>query len=117
MPIKDDHARMSQPGMIPFFFFAVFLRNLKYVPTSSASPSYTSSLPSLSNFSLAASLPPSLGLFCTERLIPEGAVDPKYIEESMDTPDTGSFMHLHLGIDGEGLDDLDIHYSVRFGEG
>lgn len=49
----------------------------------------------------------------TPRLIPEGAVDPKYIEESMDTPDTGSFMHLHLGIDGKGLDDLDIHYSVR----
>lgn len=46
------------------------------------------------------------------RLIPEGAVDPKYIEESMDTPDTGSFMHLHLGIDGKGLDALDIHYSV-----
>lgn len=46
------------------------------------------------------------------RLIPEGAVDPKYVEESMDTPDTGSFMHLHLGIDGKGLDDLDIHYSV-----
>lgn len=46
------------------------------------------------------------------RLIPEGAVDPKYIEDSMDTPDTGSFMHLHLGIDGKGLDDLDIHYSV-----
>ncbi|CAM9776710.1 unnamed protein product [Scytosiphon promiscuus] len=45
-------------------------------------------------------------------LIPEGAVDPKYIEDSMDTPDTGSFMHLHLGIDGNGLDDLDIHYSV-----
>eukprot|EP00752_Nemacystus_decipiens_P003592 g3311.t1 len=45
-------------------------------------------------------------------LIPEGAVDPNYIEESMDTPDTGSFMHLHLGIDGKGLDDLDIHYSV-----
>lgn len=46
------------------------------------------------------------------RLIPEGAVDAKYIEESMDTPDTGSFMHLHLGIDGKGLDGLDIHYSV-----
>ncbi|CAM9944600.1 unnamed protein product, partial [Hapterophycus canaliculatus] len=46
------------------------------------------------------------------RLIPEGAVDPKYIEDSMDTPDTGSFMHLHLGIDSKGLDDLDIHYSV-----
>ncbi|CAN0261220.1 unnamed protein product [Pylaiella littoralis] len=45
-------------------------------------------------------------------LIPEGAVDPKYIDDSMDTPDTGSFMHLHLGIDGEGLEGLDIHYSV-----
>ncbi|CAM9185357.1 unnamed protein product [Ectocarpus sp. 12 AP-2014] len=45
-------------------------------------------------------------------LIPEGAVDPKYIEDSMDTPDTGSFMHLHLGIDAEGLHNLDIHYSV-----
>ncbi len=39
-------------------------------------------------------------------------MDPEYIEESMDTPDTGSFMHLHLGIDGKGLDALDIHYSV-----
>ena len=40
-------------------------------------------------------------------------MDPKYIEDSMDTPDTGSFMHLHLGIDAEGLEGLDIHYSVR----
>lgn len=55
--------------------------------------------------------------FETDRLIPEGAVDPKYIEESMDTPDTGSFMHLHLGIDAKGLDDLDIHYSVSREEG
>ncbi|CAN0466838.1 unnamed protein product [Ectocarpus sp. 12 AP-2014] len=30
----------------------------------------------------------------------------------MDTPETGSFMHLHLGIDAEGLHDLDIHYTV-----
>lgn len=58
-----------------------------------------------------------LPLFETYRLIPEGAVDPKYIEESMDTPDTGSFMHLHLGVDGKGLDDLDIHYSVSREEG
>ena len=50
------------------------------------------------------------------RLIPEGAVDAKYIEESADTPDTGSFMHLHLGIDAKGLRDLDIHYSVSPGD-
>lgn len=48
----------------------------------------------------------------TIRLIPKGAVDAKYIEESDETPDTGSFMHLHLGIDARGLNDLDIHYSV-----
>lgn len=62
-----------------------------------------------------ADLPPPSSPHAHEhtRLIPEGAVDPKYIEESMDTPDTGSFMHLHLGIDAAGLDDLDIHYSVR----
>nr|ATQ36022.1 prolycopene isomerase-like1 [Sargassum integerrimum] len=48
----------------------------------------------------------------TIRLIPKGAVDAKYIEDSDETPDTGSFMHLHLGIDARGLDDLDIHYSV-----
>lgn len=52
-------------------------------------------------------------MLASKRLIPDGAVDPKYIEESMDTPDTGSFMHLHLGIDAKGLDNLDIHYSVR----
>lgn len=39
-------------------------------------------------------------------------MDAKYIENSEETPDTGSFMHLHLGIDARGLDDLDIHYSV-----
>lgn len=48
----------------------------------------------------------------TIRLIPEGVVEAKYIEDSEETPDTGSFMHLHLGIDARGLDDLDIHYSV-----
>ena len=29
-----------------------------------------------------------------------------------DTPQTDSFMHLHIGIDGKGLEGLDIHYTV-----
>lgn len=29
-----------------------------------------------------------------------------------DTPQTDSFMHLHLGIDGKGVENLDIHYTV-----
>ncbi|CAM9259920.1 unnamed protein product [Discosporangium mesarthrocarpum] len=49
----------------------------------------------------------------TMKFIPVGAVNDKYIMGNVKTPYTGSFMHLHLGINGEGLEDkLDIHYSV-----
>jgi phytoene dehydrogenase-like protein len=49
----------------------------------------------------------------TLKLVPEGILPGKYVSDSWDTPDTGSFMHLHLVIDGEGLDpSLDIHHSV-----
>ena len=48
----------------------------------------------------------------TLRLLPERAVPKAFLEEAEATPDTGSFMHLHLGIDATGLDNLDIHYSV-----
>ena len=42
-----------------------------------------------------------------------GAVKPAFRQESMATPRTGSFMHLHLGIDATGLPaDLDIHHLV-----
>ncbi|PSC69857.1 carotene isomerase [Micractinium conductrix] len=49
----------------------------------------------------------------TARLLPEGAVPEAWRSEGMATPRTGSFMHLHLGIDAAGLrDDLEIHHLV-----
>jgi hypothetical protein len=48
-----------------------------------------------------------------------GAVPEAFRSEGMDTPRTGSFMHLHLGIDATGLpQDLDIHHLIvnRWGE-
>ena len=42
-----------------------------------------------------------------------GAVPEAWRSEGMATPRTGSFMHLHLGIDAAGLrDDLEIHHLV-----
>ncbi|KAI3428469.1 hypothetical protein D9Q98_007294 [Chlorella vulgaris] len=55
----------------------------------------------------------------TLKLLPQGAVPEAYRSEGMDTPRTGSFMHLHLGIDATGLpQDLDIHHLIvnRWGE-
>ncbi|KAL4858930.1 Prolycopene isomerase [Chlorella vulgaris] len=55
----------------------------------------------------------------TLKLLPQGAVPEAYRSEGMDTPRTGSFIHLHLGIDAAGLPpDLDIHHLVvnRWGE-
>lgn len=47
------------------------------------------------------------------RLIPPDAVPAEYREASMETPMTGSFVHLHLGIDATGLPkDLESHYTV-----
>ena len=49
----------------------------------------------------------------TMRLMPEGAVPDSVREQKMKTPMTGSFVHLHLGIDATGLPpDLESHYSV-----
>ena len=33
----------------------------------------------------------------TQKLLPQGAAPAKWQQESLDTPMTGSFMHLHLG--------------------
>ena len=53
----------------------------------------------------------SLPQFCSP--CGSGAVEPTFKQESMATPRTGSFMHLHLGIDATGLPaDLDIHHLV-----
>lgn len=49
----------------------------------------------------------------TQRLLPEGAVPAASRQQSMDTPRTGSFVHLHLGIDVAGLPaDLEMHHLV-----
>ena len=40
-------------------------------------------------------------------------ISPTFVEEQMSTPRTGSFMHLHIGINATGLpSDLESHYSV-----
>lgn len=44
---------------------------------------------------------------------PAGAAPASFRQESMGTPRTGSFVHLHLGIDAAGLpDDLEMHHLV-----
>lgn len=49
----------------------------------------------------------------TMQLLPEGALPAEYRQEKMATPRTGSFVHLHLGIDATGLPaDLDCHHLV-----
>jgi phytoene dehydrogenase-like protein len=49
----------------------------------------------------------------TQRLIPEGAVPEADRREAMAAPQTGSVLHLNLGIDASGLpDDLGIHHVV-----
>ncbi|CAM9301268.1 unnamed protein product, partial [Phaeothamnion confervicola] len=50
----------------------------------------------------------------TMRLLPPGAVPPEYTVHGLATPDTASFMHLHLGIDAAGLEGtgLEIHHTV-----
>ena len=55
----------------------------------------------------------------TLKLVPEGTSlldrDSRWRKEKAETPVTGSFTHLHLGIDGTGLpEDLDCHHSVIF---
>jgi phytoene dehydrogenase-like protein len=47
----------------------------------------------------------------TLKLLPPGAVPLKYRQEKQATPECHSFMHLHLGIDGEGIpSDLPCHH-------
>ncbi|AFZ13501.1 monooxygenase FAD-binding protein [Crinalium epipsammum PCC 9333] len=49
----------------------------------------------------------------TLKLIPEGAVPKRYVQQQQATPECDSFMHLHLGIDAAELrSDLSIHYIV-----
>jgi phytoene dehydrogenase-like protein len=46
-------------------------------------------------------------------LLPEGAVPKRFRDKRQATPECDSFMHLHLGIDAEGLrSDLACHYIV-----
>lgn len=47
----------------------------------------------------------------TLKLVPKGALPKTFVEERQATPECPSFLHLHLGIDGEGLPpDLACHY-------
>lgn len=47
----------------------------------------------------------------TIKLIPNDALSPKYRNQRLATPECDSFMHLHLGIDAQGLrEDLACHY-------
>ncbi|MBE9228732.1 NAD(P)/FAD-dependent oxidoreductase [Phormidium sp. LEGE 05292] len=49
----------------------------------------------------------------TLKLIPEGVVPKRYVQQQQAIPECDSFMHLHLGIDATGLQkDLGIHYIV-----
>lgn len=49
----------------------------------------------------------------TLSLLPAGIAPPEWAARSAATPTTGSFVHLHLGIDAQGLpDDLECHHLV-----
>jgi phytoene dehydrogenase-like protein len=49
----------------------------------------------------------------TLKLLPEGAISPKFRSQRQATPECDSFMHLHLGINAQGLPaDLACHYIV-----
>ncbi len=48
----------------------------------------------------------------TLALIPEQALPQSFIKTRAETPECDSFMHLHLGIDAEGLENLQCHYIV-----
>ncbi|KAK9814184.1 hypothetical protein WJX72_001911 [[Myrmecia] bisecta] len=51
-------------------------------------------------------------LWDTLPLLPAGAVQQRSRQEVDTTPPCPSFMHLHLGFDGTGLDDLEMHHIV-----
>jgi len=47
----------------------------------------------------------------TLKLLPQSSVPAEWRRERQATPETGSFVHLHLGIDATGLpEDLDCHH-------
>ena len=48
----------------------------------------------------------------TLNLIPQGVLPQSFVAERENTPECESFMHLHLGIDATGLEDLECHYIV-----
>ena len=48
----------------------------------------------------------------TLSLIPEGVLPKSFIQARANTPECDSFMHLHLGIDATGLEDLQCHDIV-----
>jgi phytoene dehydrogenase-like protein len=48
----------------------------------------------------------------TLALIPEGVLPQSFVQSRAKTPECESFMHLHLGIDATGLEDLQCHYIV-----
>ena len=48
----------------------------------------------------------------TLSLIPEGVLPKSFVKERANTPECESFMHLHLGIDATGLENLECHYIV-----
>lgn len=48
----------------------------------------------------------------TNHLLDAEDLPKQYQQKSLDTPAVDSFMHLHLGIRAEGLDDLTIHHVV-----
>jgi hypothetical protein len=49
----------------------------------------------------------------TQTLLPAGSIPPAERRKALSTPRTGSFVHLHLGIDAEGLPpNLDCHHLV-----
>ncbi|HEY9764249.1 MAG TPA: NAD(P)/FAD-dependent oxidoreductase [Trichocoleus sp.] len=49
----------------------------------------------------------------TLKLLPDGSVPKRFVEQRQATPECESFMHLHLGIDGTGLPpNLACHYIV-----
>lgn len=51
-------------------------------------------------------------LWDTIPLVPDGALPKEWVDESLGTEQCESFLHLHLGIDATGLDDLQMHHMV-----
>ncbi|BDA51137.1 Prolycopene isomerase, chloroplastic [Coccomyxa sp. Obi] len=51
-------------------------------------------------------------LWDTEKLLPAEAITPRMREEAQGIPMNRSFMHLHLGFDATGLEDLEMHHII-----